>query len=109
MNVQRSHPCLAGGDGSIAGAATQLFRSRRQERGVCLLQIPVEVAFVRTLHREGVALLALTQRSLTKLDSPDLVQQRGNRDGTEQRENQSARGAVVRDVAPALECDAFFA
>src|SRR5260221_12009305 len=67
------------------------------------------MALVRTLHREGVALLALAQCSLTKLDSSDLVHKRGDRSSTEQRENQRARGAVVRDVAPALERDAFFA
>jgi hypothetical protein len=108
MNVERSDPCFAGSDRGVHAAAMQHLHLRRQERG-SLLEIPVERTLVRALHRECVALLALAQRSLAKLDSPDLVHQRGDRGGTEQHENQRTRRSGVGDFAPALECDAFLA
>ena len=82
------------------------LRAREPERA-SLPENPVKMALVRALHREGVALLALAQRSFAKLDSSDLVHQPNDREGAEQHQNQRARRNAVGLVAPALEGVAF--
>ncbi len=108
MNLDGSHPRFPSGDRRVHAAAVQELHLRRQERGP-VLEIPVEVALVRALHRQGVALLALPQRAFAHFDAPDLVHQRDDRGGTEQRENQRAHGDVPALVTPALERGALVA
>src|ERR1700681_3395612 len=62
MNVERSEPRVSGGDGRVLAAAVQQLHFRRHERA-SLPEIPVEMALVRALQRECVALLTLAQRS----------------------------------------------
>ena len=67
------------------------------------------MAFVRSLHGQCVALLTLPQRSFANFDAPELVHQRDDPSGTEQRENQRTRRDVPGVVTPALERGALVA
>src|SRR5579872_3739506 len=70
-NIERRHPGFASRDGSVSAAPVQQLHLRRKERA-SILEGPVEMALLRTLHRQCVALLAFAQGSFAKFDSADL-------------------------------------
>src|SRR6202041_982093 len=107
MNEDLRQPGAARTDLRFGTEAIEHFHRLRHKQPVGP-DVPVPVPFVGSFHGECVALLALTQRSLTRGDAPYLTQQSVDGEPAKQREDQRANADTDRLIAPRPQCNGLF-
>ena len=104
VHFESGKPRLPRGYGRIFRPPVQQLHLRRQKSGSAF-EIPIEVAFLRSFHGEGISLFALAQGPFAFFNAAQLVQEHVDGECAKQHEDERACDNPVRFGTPTLEGD----
>ena len=108
MHLEETKPFRSRAHRHADAASVEHFHPGRKKQAIGR-HIPVPVPLVRSLHGEGIALLALAKRPLAARHAFDLAHEERQQQRAEESNEERSQGDADRLISPGLESDVHIA